>query len=120
VMRLVLVGADDDLAVDGVLDASFDAYHHRLVHLVADHFADQGALALGRLRGLGFGHFTFLPSRSAGYAHARCRGGPCATDWCWSVAAWHAAYASRIGLSTGFRALGRARRRLWYEVRWLS
>src|SRR5690606_2925218 len=49
IMRLVTIGADDDLAVDRMLDTTFDADDDRLVHLVADNFADQRTLALGCL-----------------------------------------------------------------------
>src|SRR5690606_16681776 len=64
IMRFVLVRAYDDLAKDGVFDAALDANHDSLVHLVADHLANEGTLALGGLGVLSFAHFTFLRSQS--------------------------------------------------------
>src|SRR5215211_6487759 len=57
VVRLELVRAAHDLAVQAVLDAVLDLDHHRLVHLVADHeaLADLTVVAHGLLA-----HVLFL------------------------------------------------------------
>src|SRR5690606_27860791 len=93
IMCLVLVGAHDDLAKDGVLDATFDANDNGLVHLVAHDLANEGTLAFCGLGVSSYAHFTFLRSQSGWYVHARYRGGPYQFDWYWKAAEWHAAYA---------------------------
>jgi hypothetical protein len=45
-VSMVLLGTHDDLAVQRVLDATFDQDRHRLVHLVADDAPDQRTLDL--------------------------------------------------------------------------
>src|SRR6185295_18065975 len=52
-VRVVLARARDGLAHQGVLHAALDAHHHRLLHLVAGHPADELPRVLGR-----FGHFA--------------------------------------------------------------
>src|SRR5690606_41918831 len=64
VMRFVLVGAYDELAKNGVLDAALYAAHDSLVHFIADNLANEGTLAFCSLSVLGFAHFTFLRSQS--------------------------------------------------------
>src|SRR6185503_11209444 len=60
-MRVVLARARDDLAELRVLHGSLDLHHHGLLHLVADHAANQLALVLGivgRLGSCGCVHFA--------------------------------------------------------------
>src|SRR5690606_14336073 len=85
-MCLVASRTYDDLAEHGVLDATLYIHHHGLVHLVADDTTNEGALALGRCSGLGFAHFTFLPSQPSRYGRARYRDALCQAGWYWKAA----------------------------------
>src|SRR3984885_2122285 len=84
VVRLVLLGTADDLAVLGVLDPVLDLDHDGLVHLVADHQALTDLAVAARKRGPGVTHRRPSPlpgSRCRARAPAspcRCGRSPCA------------------------------------------
>lgn len=50
VVRMILLGAGDDLAVHRVLDATLNQHGGGFLHLVADHASDEGAVHSSLIR----------------------------------------------------------------------
>src|SRR5690606_29712638 len=51
VVRMVLLGQNDNLAIERMLDAALNQHGYRFVHLVADHAASQRTLQLSFAHG---------------------------------------------------------------------